>query len=170
MLLAGSLYTCADLTLSNAAAALLPYMQGWFCAVHRSALSSMIPGNRPMSSLGWSGLCMLPHMLQLDTPHFSLTDARYLPSLARRRRALKDQLGCVRSLRASVRYFTAAGMSSKPRLLTANLVNLQTRSALSSTTLFVCPILGSEANSPLHKPLMERAHHAHHNSIGEPKP
>lgn len=126
--LAGSLstqvYLCC-LILSNAAAALLPYMKGWFCVVHRPALSSMTPGNRPMSGLGWTELCMLPHTLQLDTPRFSLTDARYLSSLARRRRALKDQLGCVRSLRASVRYFTAAGMSSKPRLLTANLVNLR---------------------------------------------
>jgi len=38
---------------------------------------------------------------------------------------MQNQVGWVRSLRASVRYFTAAGMSSKPRLLTANFVNLQ---------------------------------------------
>ena len=52
-----------------------------------------------------------------------------------RRTVFTDHVGCVKSFRASVRYLTAAGMSSKPRLLAANFVSLYSRQSLLSWQL-----------------------------------
>ena len=71
------------------------------------------------------------------------------------RTVLNDHAGCVKSFRASVRYLTAAGMSSKPRLLAANFVSLHSRQLVLGWQM-----KGLQSSAALERHLAMRACHA----------